>query len=256
MIPLITVVAGSVGCGKTTWIDQQLRLKQREKVLYFSPGTGTVPIDQTHLAAEFPTVKVFNDSEKVEFFNQLALADAVYIELGFYLELSAVSQILDNLQYQAIAILPPNLHNSEWHDWANEIIPGANIPNSLSQARLWRASSTGEVVDENSLEEFWYELTHNAYGKVTRGKGIFNIADGRYLYADYVDGVSKNDFVELNLPRHLEGRPQRFSGIEVFAEDLDEATVGQTLQDCCLSETAILYYQEQTKQLLIEEIEA
>ncbi len=189
--------------------------------MYFSPGTGAVPIDQTRLAAEFPTVKVFNDSQKVEFLNQLAVADAVYIELGFYLELSAVAQILDNLQYHAIAkrcclwqvaILPPHLKNSAWHDWANE----------LTSAKLWRLSSTGEVLDENSLEEFWYELTQGAYGTVTRAKGIFNIADGRYLYADYVAGVPKNDFVELNLPRHLEGRPQRFSGIEVFAEDLDE----------------------------------
>ncbi|MBD2197281.1 MULTISPECIES: CobW C-terminal domain-containing protein [Calothrix] len=256
MIPLITVVAGPVGCGKTTWIEQQLRLQQRDKVLYFSPGTGAVPIDQTRLVAEFPTVKVFNDSERVEFLNQLALADAVYLELGFYLELSAVTQILDNLHYQAIAVLPPNLQNSEWHEWANQIIPGANISNTATQARIWRASSTGEVLDENSLDEFWYELTHGAYGQVIRAKGIFNIADGRYLYADYVAGVPKNDFLELDLPRHLEGRPQRFSGIEVFAQDLDEATVAQTLGDCCLSDMAILNYQEQTKQLLAEEIEA
>ncbi|MBD2205793.1 GTP-binding protein [Calothrix sp. FACHB-1219] len=256
MIPLITVVAGPVGCGKTTWIEQQLRLQQRDKVLYFSPGTGAVPIDQTRLVAEFPTVKVFNDSERVEFLNQLALADAVYLELGFYLELSAVTQILDNLHYQAIAILPPNLQDSEWHEWANKIIPGANISNTATQARIWRASSTGEVLDENSLDEFWYEMTHGAYGQVIRAKGIFNIADGRYLYADYVAGVPKNDFLEFDLPRHLEGRPQRFSGIEVFAQDLDEATVTQTLGDCCLSDMAILNYQEQTKQLLAEEIEA
>ncbi|MBD2355013.1 GTP-binding protein [Tolypothrix sp. FACHB-123] len=256
MIPLITVVAGPVGCGKTTWIEQQLRLQQRDKVLYFSPGTGAVPIDQTRLAAEFPTVKVFNDSERVEFLNQLVLADAVYLELGFYLELSAVTQILDNLHYQAIAILPPNLQDSEWHEWANKIIPGTNISNTATQARLWRASSTGEVLDESSLEEFWYELTHGAYGQVTRAKGIFNIADGRYLYADYVADVSTKDFLELDLPRHLEGRPQRFSGIEVFAQDLDEGTVAQTLGDCCLSDMAILNYQEQTKQLLAEEIEA
>lgn len=265
MIPLITVVAGPVGCGKTTWIEQQLRLQQRDTVLYFSPGTGAVPIDQTYLVAAFPTVKVFNDSERVEFLNQIALADAVYLELGFYLELSAVTQILNNLHYQAIAkrcclrqiaILPPNLQDSEWHNWANEIIPGANISNTATQARIWRASTTGEVLDENSLDEFWYELTHNAYGQVIRAKGIFNIADGRYLYADYVDGVPKNDFLELDLPRHLEGRPQRFSGIEVFAQDLDEATVAQTLGYCCLSDMAILNYQEQTKQLLAEEIEA
>ncbi|MGI8504478.1 MAG: GTP-binding protein [Hassallia sp.] len=255
MLPIITVVAGSVGCGKTTWISQQLALREDENVLYFSPGTGNVPIDQTRLATQFRTLKVFNESQQVEFINELASSDAAYIELGFYLQVSAVGQILNDLPYQAIAILPPHLKDSEWHSWANEIIPGVDIQ-TMTPAKLWRFSCTGEVIGENSLEEFWYEITHGAYGKVTRAKGIFNVDDGRYLYADFTAGVSKSDFIELNSPRHLEGRPQRFSGLEIFAENLDEVNFRQTLQDCCLSESAILYYQEQAKQLLTEETEA
>jgi G3E family GTPase len=255
MMPIISVVAGSVGCGKTTWISQQLALREDENVLYFSPGTGTIPIDQMRLAAQFPTVKVFNDTQQAEFIKQLASSDAVYIELGFYLEVSAVGQILNNLPYRAIAILPPHLKDSEWHSWANEIIPGADTQ-TMTPAKLWRFSCTGEVVEENSLEEFWYEITQGAYQTVTRAKGIFNVDDGRYLYADFTAGVTKSDFVELNSPRHLEGRPQRFSGLEIFAENLDEVNFRQTLQDCYLSESAILYYQEQAKQLLTEEIQA
>ncbi|MBD0262677.1 MAG: GTP-binding protein [Tolypothrix sp. T3-bin4] len=261
MLPIITVVAGPVGCGKTTWISQQLALREKirvkdENVLYFSPGTGTVPIDQTRIAAQFPRVKVFSDTQETEFINQLGSSDAVYIELGFCLELSTVTQILNNLPYRAIAILPPHLKDSEWHSWTNEIIPGADAQTSLAQAQFWRASSTGEVIEENSLEEFWYEITHNAYGTVSRAKGIFNVDDGRYLYADFTAGVTKSEFIELNSPRHLEGRPQRFSGLEIFAENLDEVNLRQTLQDCCLSESAILYYQEQAKQLVTEEIKA
>lgn len=254
MMPIITVVAGSVGCGKTTWISQQLALREDENVLYFSPGTG-IPIDHTRIAAQFPRVKVFNDTQQAEFLKQLASSDAVYIELGFYLKLSAVGQILNNLPYRAIAILPPHLKDSEWHSWANEIIPGVDIQ-TMTPAKLWRFSCTGEVIEENSLEEFWYEITHGGYQTVTRAKGIFNVDDGRYLYADFTAGVSKSDFIELNSPRHLEGRPQRFSGLEILAENLDEVNLRQTLQDCCLSESAILYYQEQTKQLLKEEIQA
>ncbi|MDB9401782.1 hypothetical protein PN459_17625 [Microcystis aeruginosa CS-567/02-A1] len=44
-IPMITVVAGPAGCGKTTWICQQLRnTASVENVIYFSPGTGNVPL--------------------------------------------------------------------------------------------------------------------------------------------------------------------------------------------------------------------
>ncbi|QDL07358.1 GTP-binding protein [Brasilonema octagenarum UFV-E1] len=257
-IPKITVVAGSAGAGKTTWITQQIACSDvtTSHVLYFSPGVGNVPIDQTRLKSEYPTVKVFKDGEEVEFLRHLPSADAVYIELGFYLELNAVAPILDNLSYRAIAILPPHLQDSEYHAWADKIILGATTNSSMTTTQLWRVPTTGEVIDEDSLEDFWYEITHAAYGQVSRAKGIFDVGDGRSLYADFAAGVPSTDFLELDLPRHLENRPQRFSGIEVSGENLDETAIGQTLEDCCLSDAAIWQYQQQVKQVLLEEIEA
>ena len=253
-VPIITVVAGPSGCGKTTWICQKLQsTASAENIIYFSPGTGNVPIDQTRLTAEFPEMKVFGDGEEVEFFTQLEVAEIVYIEIGFFLELSAIEQILKNLPYQAIAILPPHLKDSEYHVWAEKIIPGAAIDTSMTQTQLWRAPTSGQVSDEDSLQEFWYELTQGAYGKVARAKGIFDVADGRALYADFVAGVPSTDFLELDLPRHLEGRPQRFSGIELLGQNLDESAIKQTLEDCYLSTVGIEQYQEQVKQILVEE---
>ncbi|MFN6517087.1 MAG: GTP-binding protein [Nostoc sp. CreGUA01] len=253
-VPIITVVASPAGCGKTTWICQQMQNTASSKnIIYFSPGTGNVPIDQTKLAADFSEVKVFSDGQEVEFFNQLVVAEVVYIELGFYLELSAIQPILDNLSYQAIAILPPHLKDSEYHQWADKIITGANVNTNIEQTQLWRATSIGQVIDEDSLQELWYEITHNAYGEIARAKGIFDVADGRSLYADFVAGIPTTDFLELDLPRHLEGRPQRFSGIEILGKSLDESAIKQTLEDCYLSEIAIAQYQQQVKQILIEE---
>lgn len=253
-VPIITVVAGPAGCGKTTWICQQMvNTASSEKIIYFSPGTGNVPIDQTRVAAEFSAVKVFGDGQEVEFLNQLVAAKLAYIELGFYLELGAIQQILDDLSYKAIAILPSNLKDSEYHTWADQIITGADVDTSIVQTQLWRAPTSGQVIDEDSLHEFWYEVTHGAYGKLTRAKGIFDVADGRSLYADFVAGIPATDFLELDLPRHLEGRPQRFSGMEVLGQSLDESAIRQTLQDCYLSETALAQHQEQVKQILIEE---
>ncbi len=252
--PTIIVVAGFAGCGKTSWICQQLVARDKN-VLYFSPGVGTVPIDKTRLEAEFPHVKVFSDGQQVEFFNQLPTADVVYIELGFYLQLSATRQILDNLTYHAVALIPPQLKDSEFHAWAKEMIIGADVQTSSAQTKLWRASSIGQVIDEDSLHEIWYEITHGAYGTVSRAKGIFHVPDGRSLYADFVAGVPSTDFLELDFPRHLDGIPQRFSGLEILGNNLDEVSLQETLQDCCLSQAAILHYQQQVKETLLQEIQ-
>ncbi|MEA5620317.1 GTP-binding protein [Cronbergia sp. UHCC 0137] len=253
-LPNITVVAGLTGCGKTTWISQQLqKTTTTDNIIYFSPGAGKVPIDQTRIAAEFPQVKVFSDGEEMAFYNQLITANIAYIEIGFYLELTAIPQILKNIPYQTVAILPPHLKDSEYHNWAKTIIPGADIDTNIFPKQLWRAPSSSQVIDEDSLNEFWYEITHGAYGQINRVKGIFDVADGRSIYGDFVEGVPATDFLELDLPRHLEGRPQRFSGIEVWGQNLDEFAIRQTLENCYLSDAALRQYQEQVKQILLEE---
>jgi hypothetical protein len=118
------------------------------------------------------------------------------------MELEAISQVLHYLIYRAIAILPQNCKNAEHHPWADEIIYGSPVP-TLTLKKLWRILITGQVMDENSLEEYWYEITHNTYGTVTRAKGIFDVNDGRCLYCDFVDGVPSTEFLELDLPNYL-----------------------------------------------------
>ncbi|HEY9802942.1 MAG TPA: hypothetical protein V6D25_21445 [Leptolyngbyaceae cyanobacterium] len=254
--PNITVIAGTSGSGKTTWVCQQLtNMKVVDKIIYLSLGTGTVPIDQTRIATEFPGLQVFGDGQEVELLEQIRQAQAVYIELGFYFDLevipSAIAQILDNLTYHTVVVLPPDLKNSEYHAWAKEIVPGAPAQINTAEA-VWRVACNGQVIDENSLEEFWYEITHGAYGKVTRAKAIFDVNDGRSLYCDFVAGVPQTDFLELDLPRYLDGRPQRFSGLEVVGKNLDETALKQTLSDCCLSDAAIMQYQQEVKKILSE----
>ncbi len=85
------------------------------------------------------------------------------------------------------------------------------------------------------------------------------------LYFDFVAGLADPTYLELNLPRWLNGRPvsealrrNRFSGIEVVGEALDQEArseadpfrIAQTLKDCCLEEQAIAYYQQQIKDSL------
>lgn len=252
-IPLINVVAGCAGSGKTAWIHQQIQdtTVEDKDIIYFSPGTGNVSIDKNRIAADFPQIQVFSDNQEADLLKQLPEAKAVYIELGFHLHLSSLSALLNNLPYHPVAVLPPNLKDSEYHAWADEIIRGVPAETDSSK-QLCRVATDTQVIDEDSLEEFWYELTHGAYGNVTRAKAIFDVNDGRSIYCDFVAGVPQIGFLELNLPRYLEGRPKRFSGIEVAGENLDETALKQTLSDCFLSDSLIKQYQQQVKQMLLE----
>ena len=60
----------------------------------------------------------------------------------------------------------------------------------------------------------------------------------------------------LNLPRWLNGKPDRFSGFEIVGSNLDKAEIFQTVRDCCVPEDAVNYYQEQVKESLATELEA
>lgn len=244
---VITAVAGPAGIGKTTWIRQQIATESLP-VVYFSPGTGNVPIDQACIAAEFPQVKTLSDTQKSLLTKHLINGGVAYIELGCYLQLDAVNSLLEEFSSRRVCIVPPTIKDSEWQNWADETVEGVSINQQWEQLSIWRLPLQGNVIDPVSLDVFWYqEMTQGAYGKIHRAKGIFDSADGRAFYLDFVAELAETKYEELNLPRWLEGKPQRFSGIEIIGENLDETALLQTLEYSCLPEAAILYYQQQVK---------
>lgn len=242
---MIVAVAGPPGVGKTNWIRQQLAAASFQ-AQYFSPG-NTLAIDSTCLAAEFPTVQTLSEGEDYQLLVQTNPTAITYIELGFHLDLAAVELVLSVLDesYHRVAVLPPNLKDTEWHNWANQIVVGTTVKDDITKLELWRANSSGQVLDPVSLEIFWYELTKGAYGNVTRAKGIFELVDGYAFYFNFVAGMSESSYTQLDLKPWLQGRPQRFSGIEVAGIGLDKKAIAQTFKDCCLSDAALTHYQQQ-----------
>ena len=61
---------------KNSHFDQ---FSESDSIIYFSPGTGNAPIDQTVISAEFPQIKVFRDGEEDKFTQQIQSAKLVYI---------------------------------------------------------------------------------------------------------------------------------------------------------------------------------
>ena len=81
------------------------------------------------------------------------------------------------------------------------------------------------------MATFWLELTQGAYGEVIRAKGIFDLVDGQIYYGDFRSGKSALEFKPLNLPRWLDGKPDRKSGFEIVGSNLDKAEIAQTMSE-------------------------
>jgi len=237
---MITVVAGPCGAGKTTWILQELAQTPTTAV-YVTPGVDAAPIDATLVAAQFPEVEIFNRQSEAELLQRLAAGISVYFELGFHLEVDI--PLLETLPHRRVAVCSDDNPDSDWSFWAEKVIRGNRSVLNPQAAQLWRAPLSGQVFDPPSLDTFWQELSQGAYGEVHRAKGIFELADGQAFHFDFVNSLPSSAYTELNLPRWLQGRPNRFSGLEVVGCGLDEAEIAATLKDCYLSDSLLASHQ-------------
>lgn len=242
--PTIIAVAGASGSGKTTWISQELEKKSPAACVYICPGLGEVSVDLALIGYCYPRVKVLPASQ-IPLVQMLPENATVFLEIGFHLDLNI--PFLSSFPCHRVAVVPPDLQQSEWHDWALELVPGNAIatPSVANPPQVWCTSLTGQVLDPPSLDEILIEITEGAYGNVHRLKGIFELPDGRAFSVDFVQGLEGIAYRELPIPPWLDGRPDRPSGIEVIGWQLDLQAIAQAILDSCLSAAAIDHYQEQ-----------
>jgi Cobalamin synthesis protein cobW C-terminal domain len=170
----------------------------------------------------------------------------VYVEIGFHIELDALHLPFEAGLCQRIAVVPSTIQDMDLKNWADKVVLGVEHYAPFTATQVWRSPLTGQILDPDSFDTFWEELTQGAYGAVHRVKGIFDL-DGRAFYFNYVAGLPNTQYVELNVPRWVERRPERFSGIEVVGEDFDQKSIASTLSDCGLEDAAIAHYQAQIK---------
>ena len=246
---MIIAVTSPLGAGKTHWIHQQIA-KTDQPAGYFSPKTDSVPIDAIYLQSEYPQLKLYQTGEEAELDKTIT-----YLEIPWYLDLAGIEPLLQAFNSHRVAIIPEDTDSNELETWADEVIPGDKITKPSTSLQIHRGVLTGEILDFESLATFWLELTQGAYGEVVRAKGIFDLMDGQIYYGDFKSGKSELEFKPLDLPRWLNGKPDRFSGFEIVGSNLDKAEIAQTVRDCCVPESAINYYQQQVKESLATELE-
>ncbi len=252
----ITLVAGPSGSGKTTWISQFLAASEsssEQALFYFCPATGKATVDRLCVGYRFPAVSIVEDAKAAALLMSLPDQAQVYIEVGAHLDLAALP--FNSLPCRKVAIVPPELAQltaqSEWHNWADELVAGNNIQAPAPNTDLLNfccMSLTGQVFDPPSLDALLTEITGGAYGRVIRLKGIFEMPDGQALYIDFVEGMPGIEYIELKLPRSLKGRPERLSGLEIAGYDLQQQSMAETLRVSCLSDELLSQYQRQYRQ--------
>lgn len=240
--PSLIAVAGPSGSGKTTWISQYLR-QPTTPTYYLCPGLGNASVDLASIDYRFPWIQTIPDTEAQTILSRLSEETVVYVELGFYLDLA--SPVLTSFPCHRVAVVPPETESSQWQNFADEIITGNSVQSSRygNSPQIWCRPLTGQVFDPPSLETIWMEIIGGAYGQVQRAKGLFELPDGTLIQMDFVDALPGSEYRELNVPRWLEGRPNRFSGIEVVGWNLEESAIKQILLESCLSDQALNQYQ-------------
>jgi len=266
---MLTVVAGSLGAGKTRWIwDQMTASNSAQSLVYINPLT--VGVDAYLLQQDVPQLHIETDLfQAIQTFQ----GQEIYLELGSLLSLDL--PLLDKISHHRVAVVSPLCSDrSRWEAWANKIVVGHEVQspdigsaigselcldsalNSTDEntddsadakTDIWQASLRGRVLDPASLNTFWQELVQGAYGQMIRAKAVLELADGQSIYIDHLP-QQETTYRDLPLPKWLDGRPQRFSGIEMVGMGLDKGAIAATLQDCCLTDATLKAHQAALKQ--------
>ncbi len=245
---VLVLVAGTPGSGKTDWIRSQV---DSSPAYFIHLGAEDFPLDALVLAQSCPSLQVLTALPSQE----LPEGSVLYVECGYPIDVQSLL-FPEALAIRRVAVLSPDAPLQDWESWADERFVGLKAP--IAPPQLWRLKLSGQILETASLDIFWQELCLGAYGPVDRAKGIFEVSEGIPLLADYsrgreAQGCETIEMTELNLPRNLEGRPDRFSGIEVLGCELETEAIVETLKLCFLKDDQVVAYQAQVRSALQED---
>lgn len=238
----VIVVAGRCGAGKTRWIQEQLAAQNWQQPLFYAcPGYGAMGVDLVRMGYLYPRLQVLPTVTLEECWDALPHQGQFFLEVGYHLDLHQLQIPMSSVQRVAIAT-PADIELIQWADCVVEApVPLPAIAPTLPD--LWQVELTGQVFDPPSLDELLLELTQGAYGQVQRLKGILELPDGQAFAVDFCVGLEEIEYTNLNIPPWLEGRPQRWSGLELIGHSLDKAAIRKVIEDAVLSDTVLAQYQ-------------
>ncbi len=244
MTTKIIWVAGATASGKTTWIRDRIATLTTP-CAYWQYGAQSHTIDASYLGYVCQELQVFHQWPDIPALTALAAqSGTLLVEVPAGEDLLSLPALPGEV-IERVFVQPQNF--SITLDWASTTVCGGTAVAVTEPLQYWDLS--GEVLDTSSLGLLWTELTQGAYGPVQRVKALFETVEGYPLYFDFVAGVLQTDYEELEIERHLQGRPQRFSGLAAIGK-INLAMLQQSLKDASLDDRLLEYYQSQMQQIL------
>ena len=240
----ILLISGPPGCGKTSWILNQLQAHKGPcgylRLAGF-PAEGCPQaldggIDQAVLADHCPGLRDLADSAQAlehPGADLLALIELPQFQPPADADSCGIDARL-RPQLEALQLLPQrHLHFGR----DAELPPQDTL--QFNALENWVLDLTRSVWDPPSLNSFWFELVNGAYGEVYRAKALMNLPDGRSFFFNWIVSQEGTQFLPLARVAPPEGRPQRLSRLVVQGKHLDTAGIEATIADALLSDAVL-----------------
>ncbi|MCP9885073.1 ATPase [Synechococcus sp. ATX 2A4] len=240
----VLLISGPPGCGKTSWILNQLQAHRgpcgylrlegfTAAELQQAPDGG---IDRAFLVDQCPGLLDLaepgeNPASRPQ--DLLALIELPQWQAPPEAGLAGIDpRLLPPLE--ALQLLPQR-HLSFGRD--------AELPAQdtlqFNALEAWSLDLTHSVWDPPSLNSFWFELVNGAYGEVYRAKALMNLPDGRSFFFNWIVSQEGTQFLPLERVAPPVGRPQRMSRLVVQGKHLDAAGIEATIADGLLSDAVL-----------------
>jgi hypothetical protein len=245
----VLLISGPPGCGKTSWILNQLQAHKGPCSYLRLEGFATgelqqAPdggIDRAFLVDQCPGLLDLARSDQAPSRQDpagrpqdlLALIELPQWQHPPQAGLEGIDpRLLPRLE--ALQLLPQrHLHFGRDAD-----LPAQDTL-QFNALECWSLDLTRSVWDPPSLNSFWFELVNGAYGDVYRAKALMNLPDGRSFYCNWIVSQEGSQFLPLEAVAPPEGRPQRLSRLVVQGKRLDAAGLEATIADALLSDAVL-----------------
>ena len=249
----VWLVLGPPGCGKTSWIRDQL-VRHPGPCVYWrlqGPSFDNLEqgldggIDGAWLKDQIPELQIPTGQ-----LSELSIDDGLLREKELLMVVevqqfqAAVSTCAEDIhpmiskQLENVHLKPDRIVTFG----VDSYLPNQDTLNFTTLEAL-DIDLQDSIWDPNSLSSFWFELVNGAYGDVYRAKALVNLPDGRCFFCNWIVSQDGSQFLPLERVEPPNGRPKRLSRLVVQGRALNPTGIRSTVEECLFSDEVLELHQ-------------